>query len=499
MRATMKYVMRAVVAGVVLATPLDAQAPERCTSATGDATGALTRAWHAAGLDQIGNRIVHSTSTDVVQMDFQSDRPYPPYFSMMMQRERWVDLSSRVERAATRQAGLGIQVGLGVGSPPAITQLSNDVTAFFLRDTVVLPVPGLLTGSLASRAMDAWATLADWRAAHDVRVVARCIYREYPRLVLERLGVYGKERLYLDEKTSLPVKLDREEPHYLWGQVRNEFTYQTWIAAGKTIRPGAVHHLVDGVVLTERVDGALDLVSADSAPSLKIPTVAAMKPELALFLQAVPVDTERVGSDLMLLRNRGYRQGVVMLRDTVYLLDATQSDARARLDSAWIDRLYPKHRAVVVVVTDLAWPHIAGMRFWVARGATIVSHASSRPFIEQVVARRWTREPDALEQARAKSAVRLKFVGVKDSLSLAGGALHLFPIDGIASEGALMAWLPGDRSLWASDYIQTSAAPALYTSEVAAAAKRAGIAPLRVAAEHLAPTDWSKILTLVSP
>jgi hypothetical protein len=482
-----------------VSTPLAAQrsslpepAAERCVSASGDASAAITRAWRAAGLDRIGGRVVHSSSSDVAQQNFQSDRPYPPFFSLLTRGEHWFDVGTRVERASARMSGLG------VGSPPPMTTLASEQTSFFVRDTLVRPVPALLATSAASRAMSVWAVLADWRASPDVRVVSRCVYREYPRLVVERVGLYGPERLYLDDKTGLPVKLDREEPHYLWGQVHSEFVYQTWIAAGELVRPGAVFHLVDGLVETERVDDAFSLVSADSAPSLKMPPAPAMKPELALFLQPLPVDTERVGRDMLVLHNRGFRHGMVMLRDTVFLLDATQGDARARLDSAWIARLYPTHRAVVVIVTDLAWPHIAGMRYWVSRGATVVSHVASRPMLEKVIARRWTREPDALEVARRSKPVRFSFVGVKDSLSLSGGALKLYPIDGIASEGALMAWSPGDRSLWASDYVQTTSEPAMYTTEVARAAKRVGISPLRVAAEHLAPTEWSKILTLAA-
>jgi len=478
--------------------PIDAQSPlpsttaERCTPATGDASAAIGRAWQAAGLDRVGGRVVHATSTDVTQQNFQSDRPYPPFFSMMTQGERWFDLTARTERTQAKM------IGLGFGVTPTTTTLASEQASFLVRDTLVRALPALFANSAASRAMSAWAVLADWHAASDVKVVARCVYREYPRLVVERAGVYGPERLYLDVKTGLPVKLDREEPHYLWGQVRSEFVYHTWIAAGELIRPGAVFHLIAGDVDTERVDGDFSLISADSAPSMRVPASTAMKAELPLFLQPLPVDTERVGRDMMVLRNRGYRHGVVMARDTVFLLDAIQGDARGRLDSAWIARLYPMHKAVVVVVTDLAWPHIAGVRYWVSRGATVVSHASSRPMLERVIARRWTREPDALEIARRAKPVQFKFVAVSDSLSLARGALRLYPIDGIASEGALMAWSPSDRSLWASDYIQTVSEPANYTTEVARAAARVGIAPAKVAAEHLAPTDWPTITRLAA-
>ena len=54
---------------------------------------------------------------------------------------------------------------------------------------------------------------------------------------------------------------------------------------------------------------------------------------------------------------------------------------------------------------------------------------------------------------------------------LRSGAAAIFAIDGVGSEGALMAWIPGNQFLWASDYIQSTARPSAYTSEVAAPLK----------------------------
>jgi hypothetical protein len=56
---------------------------------------------------------------------------------------------------------------------------------------------------------------------------------------------------------------------------------------------------------------------------------------------------------------------------------------------------------------------------------------------------------------------------------------------------ALLGWLRSDRFLWASDYIQTAAGPTEYTAEVRAAARRTGLVPERVAAEHLRLTPWA--------
>lgn len=189
-----------------------------------------------------------------------------------------------------------------------------------------------------------------------------------------------------------------------------------------------------------------------------------------------------------------YPAGVLLNTERVtvqVVFDATQGDVRAQADSAWIGRLFPVRHPIVVVVTDLAWPHVAGVRFWVASGATIVSHRASRSFLETVLARRWTAAPDRLERSRPRA--QLHFRPVTDSLHLAGGAVVLYPIDGIASESALMGFVRGDRFLWASDYMQSLSEATQYGREVRTAARRVGIAPDRLAAEHLPLSDWATL------
>jgi hypothetical protein len=108
--------------------------------------------------------------------------------------------------------------------------------------------------------------------------------------------------------------------------------------------------------------------------------------------------------------------------------------------------------------------------------------------------RRWTLAPDLLEQRRAKS--RFTFRPVNAELSLAGGAIQLRPIDGVGSEGALLAYFPNERFLYAGDYIQgggPESFSATYARETAAAVKRAGFTPERFAAMHLPLSDWTTL------
>jgi flavorubredoxin len=186
---------------------------------------------------------------------------------------------------------------------------------------------------------------------------------------------------------------------------------------------------------------------------------------------------------------------VPLVGDEVILFDATQGEERARKDAEAIARLFPGTHKMTLVVTDLAWPHIAGVRYWVASGATIVAHKAAREFLQRVIDRRWTVSPDLLE--RRRKAARLKLVGVDGTYRLAGGTITLHPIDGIGSEGALMAYVAADRFLWASDYIQTVAEPTAYAAEVLAAVRRDGLTPERTAAQHLPLTPWTQIEELL--
>jgi hypothetical protein len=291
----------------------------------------------------------------------------------------------------------------------------------------------------------------------------------------------------------MPAKLQRVEPHYLWGQVTAEYVWSNWwgVRGAEGGRfPLSVFRVFDGAVY-ERIGvspGAAQMIPADSAPRLDVPAV----PPMAETIPPAPQtpDTVRISDKVYQLVTPMYTETVTLQRDTIFLLDATTSEARARADSALIATLFPGKHAMVVVVTDLAWPHISGIRFWVARGATIVSHALSQDMVRRVVDRRWTLAPDALEAVRAQA--RLRFRGVTDSLRLAGGDLVIHALRGTTTEGAVGAWIPSARFFWAGDYVQNSA-DSPYARDIVATVRALGLSPLKVGAQHIKPIDWSEL------
>jgi hypothetical protein len=345
---------------------------------------------------------------------------------------------------------------------------------------------------MQSRYLDPWAVIADWAAAGDARLAGREVYRDYPRMVLTRTTSDGEQRLFIDPKTGFPVKLEFLEKHYLWGLRRVEYLYTNWVRSGGVMIPGSSFRLADGRTEISETIGNAELIAREAAPSLSLPEVPAQSADaLPLFLQPLDVKVSQVGPKTYLLSNPGYTEAVTEIGNDVFLFDATQGEERARKDAEAISKLFPGPHRVTVVVTDLAWPHVAGVRYWVASGATIIAHSAAREFLQSVVNRHWTLAQDLLEQRR--KTARLRFVGIDAAYNMAGGAISLHPIDGIGSEVALMGYIRADRFLWASDYIQTVDEPTAYALEVWSAVQRDGLHPESTAAEHLPLTPWAKI------
>jgi hypothetical protein len=452
-----------------------------------DPTALLRRAAETTGLRRTTTSILELTAFDVVQHTFESDRMYPPSLAEVTSMDQWFDPTTGVERVTSRST-------IGGYSFDATT-LGDARGSYSVRDTTLVASEELHATLYDTRPLNVWAMLDDWLAATDVRVEGRCTYRDYPRVVLSRRGARGPERLFLDPKSGYPTKLDRIEPHYLWGQIHVEFVYSTWQRLGDAHLPGGSFRMEDGATAVARTFGARRFVPRDSAPSLTLPARNdAMAMATAGFLQPTKPDTVRVSETTFLLRNRGYTETVTLARDTVFVFDATQGEERVRQDSTWIATLFPGRHPIVVVVTDLAWPHVSGVRAWVAHGATIVSHPAARDFLTQVVNRRWTLQPDLLERQRKRAV--LQFRAVKDTLALAGGDILLFPIDGAASEVALAAFVRPSRFLWGSDFIQNLREPTQYVDDVVAAVHRVGVSPIKVAAEHAPLVDWDRVAKL---
>ncbi|GMV07253.1 MAG: hypothetical protein AMXMBFR53_35280 [Gemmatimonadota bacterium] len=479
-----------VVATILAGAPqAGSQVPVACEAPPGGAAGTwLARA--RAAVDLPGSGVLRQKNVVRQSMNFQSDRPYPPFFSGYDVTENWYDVASGIERSDIAS----VYALTGPGVPR--TLVSDEAHAWVLRGEDLAEQPAALEFATLRRALNPWAVLFDWSGSLDVRVLGLCSYRGEARVVLERTSAV-LERLFLDRDTGLPVKTDRLAPHATWGQRHEEVVWSNWLGVpGGGVYPADATRLADGEVEWSRTAGETSwsptqdpVIGGLPAPTMPAP---APDPFLKNWTRQDP-DTIRVSADVVVLKHAAYNTVLVRAADTVFVLDAPLSQDRARQDSTWAARLFPEAPHRVLVVTDLAWPHIGGVRFWVARGAKVVSHPWSRAFLEAVVDRVWTAAPDVLEAERATRAIPFDFIPVGETLDLGSGVVRVSHIGGRAAEGALMAFLPRERFLWVGDFVQDLGGPTLYAEDVLAAVAAASLTPTGFAAQHLPPGAWVEV------
>jgi hypothetical protein len=424
------------------------------------------------GVSRVMGRVLHIRSRIVRELRDLGDRSDPPFDAFDTDEDFWFDPTASIERTSP----MGPKSALWSGVRSTLSGTDS-----------LQPAPVALHG-LASweRSFNPWAVVADWLARGDAVVEGRCAFRGLPRLTLRRLSGPRAEHLLVSESDGLPVALRRTEPSYFKGPESVEYRYGDWDRVGSALFPMGVMRVVGGAKDRLRIVGAsgATLVSRDSAPPFPAMAAFGMMPDSLLvppepYWTDAPPDTVRVGTHAFLLVNRSFTSAIALVADTVFILDSPQGDRRARQDSSWIGKLFPgRHPLVFVAATDI-WPHIAGLRYWVANGATVVTHPLTAPMI------------------RATTHARIETVRSRESR--AGGALTIFPINGAASEGVLGAYIADAGFLWASDRVQDTTSPNLYISELVQTTDELHLTPRVTSGPHFRLVPWAALVAQCAP
>ena len=434
----------------------------------------LARADSAIGVYAARDAVLRIIESRALYLADESDRSYGPYAMYPLSDTVWVDPRTGVERAAFPDGTTSLRTSRAtfVGGTPATTRAH--------------------AGAWINRAFDPWAVLAEWRTDTTVRLAGQRVYRDYARAVLTRRGRFGTDTLLLDAKSAIPVALARIEAHYFLGPIHVLYDYETWSDVGRrALYPGSITRLVDGQLDESRFinpyGGGGVLVPADSGPSLVVPDTTVTLPiDPQHRFTADPLDTVAVGSGTYLLVNKAFTSVVSLQRDTVFVFDSPGGEDRARLEHERVGQLFTGHHATVFVALNPVWPHIAGLRYWVAHGATVVASRPIVPFLRSVLARRWTELPDDYERTRVQPTIR----AVADSALLAGGQVRLYPMDGIEGETVLLAYIAPSRFVWATDHIQDTASDNILVREVRQTVAHHELNPLATSGPHFRVIPW---------
>lgn len=150
----------------------------------------------------------------------------------------------------------------------------------------------------------------------------------------------------------------------------------------------------------------------------------------------------------------GFNCAAVDQGDGVVILEGVVSTGYMNAVVEDVAKRFPKKPIKAVVTTDDAWPHIGGLRYFVAHHISIYAMPLNRPILERLFKAPFTTHPDELAKFPANPIYR--FVGGKTEIGKGANRLVIRPMQGSATERMLYAVLPERRLLYAPDVIQRS-------------------------------------------
>lgn len=189
---------------------------------------------------------------------------------------------------------------------------------------------------------------------------------------------------------------------------------------------------------------------------------------------------------------------IVLQDEGVLIIEAPISSAYSAKVIAEARRRYPGKPIVGMVTTSDSWPHLAGVREYVAQGIPVYALDLNEPALRRLLAAPHTSRPDQLQ--REPRAPRLHLL--RDRLAVGSGPnrVLLYPLRGMTSERQLMVYFPQHRLLYGSDPFQKSRDGSYFTaqtvSELVQAVAREQLAVDRFYMMHLGVSPWAELLTV---
>jgi hypothetical protein len=325
--------------------------------------------------------------------------------------------------------------------------------------------------------------------------------------VVQRVITFGwrgrRVRILINSHDDLPTALEviRPDEWGVWGDVADTTYYSLW-----TLLPGGIRYplqydrMWNGVTLSSTTIVQFTPKATIDAERFAIPAdvkaaFAALPPTRA---RTAKLDVEHRRIDVapgVTQYGGGWNVEVIRQPDGLVVIEAPiSSDYSAQvLDE--LSRRYPGVRIKAVISTSDSWPHIGGVREYVARGIPVYAVDLNRPILVRLLAADYGQRPDRLATAPRKPDFH--WISTKTTIGSGDTQVVIYPAGEENGERMLFVYLPALKLLYTADEIQPRQGGSFfmpeYLQEVQDVITREGLAVDRIFGMHAPPTPWSAI------
>jgi glyoxylase-like metal-dependent hydrolase (beta-lactamase superfamily II) len=253
--------------------------------------------------------------------------------------------------------------------------------------------------------------------------------------------------LVLDGATGLPARVTSRAYNANLGDVTIETSFSGYRDVDGVQLPTILTTRTDDVqtaglrLSNQVVDGDVGDLGAPAAAAESMPATGPAPANVVV---------EQVANGVWHLAGQSHHSVLVEFADHLTLIEAPQNETRTLAVIAAARELRPNKPLTEVVVSHHHFDHSGGVRAAISEGLTVIAHAASTAYFQEIAMRPHTLQPDALERNPRPATVR----GVEDELVLSDGSMTvvLHPItDSEHASTLLMAYFPRERILVQAD------------------------------------------------
>jgi len=346
---------------------------------------------------------------------------------------------------------------------------------------IVPPAVRLRVGASLFRRYPESLVLSAWRRPEALRFVGTRQWEGRPHSAVAYADNDGTQlTLFFDDGTHLLSKVETLGEDGVLGDITNDVVYDDYRMVGGVRLPYRYLDRVGGTVLQDFKVTSLVVNGQLSDTVFSHPNFEEQK-------QGPPFPTvTKLGENVYAIVG-DYNSIAVVYSDHVLVLEAGGSPRAASTIIAKIHELAPGKPIRYVVSTHWNYDHLAGVRSYVAEGATIIGPPSVKGVVERAIASTRPMHPDTL--AAAPRPLKFEALGAKKRV-FGDGALTVEVYDISPTphvDEMLIAYLPAQKVLFEADMLDISVPGHVGTGGDDTADLAAKIAKLGLQVERIVP------------
>jgi hypothetical protein len=337
----------------------------------------------------------------------------------------------------------------------------------------------------------------------DLRRLPDLTMQSVPQQAVQFTWQKSPVRIYLNADTHLPTAVEWETAYpygifwSIWGDITTRVYYSLW-----WLQNGIHYPLQADILRNGMPDQTITITKIDFNPALPADAFT-ISPEIrAAFApramktiddRAPGKNTTDLAAGIVLIPGP-WNTTLVQQPDGLVIVEAPMSSGYSAKVIDFAQQKFPGVKIKAVITTSDSWPHIGGLREYIAHGIPVYVLDRTVPLIERFLRAPRTKYPDTLAKSPHKADLRP--VSAKTTIGTGPNRLEIYPLHGETSERQMMVYFPEHKLLYGSDPFQDLDGKFFYpqtVSEVKSAVDREHLVVDRFFMMHIGPNPWSKV------